>query len=90
MKFSKEPFAKLFEVEGGGQIVAILTISDDGCPQVRVSFCPEGLGICEFNLSFLDTDEGWKAADAAFEKCTEESLTKRITKMMDETGLVDS
>lgn len=58
-------FAKLFERPGYGQVLAKLDVHE-GKPELRWYVQPPELGVCSFALGFEDTDEGWDAAERAF------------------------
>ncbi len=58
-------FAKLFERPGFGQVLAKLDVHE-GKPELRWYVQPPELGVCSFALGFEDTDEGWDAAERAF------------------------
>ena len=62
-------FAKLFESEKYGQIVAMLTDNDEtGKPQISFYCMPgEPLGLCQRNIGFEDSDKGEKARAKAFD-----------------------
>lgn len=66
-----ERFAKLFEVEGFGQVLAKLDSGDKGEPRLSWSVIPPGLGVCEFGIGFDDTDDGWDTAEKALADATE-------------------
>jgi hypothetical protein len=61
-------FAKLFERPGYGQVLAKLDADDAGAPELRWYAKPPGMGVCSFALGFGDSDEGWDAAERAFER----------------------
>lgn len=64
------PFAKLFETEEFGQILVKLDASpDEHEPEVRFYVNPPDLGVCSFAAGYPDSDEGWDAAQACFDKC---------------------
>jgi len=59
-----EKFAKLFDVDGIGQILVV----QDGEPSVKFMFTLKSLGICSVGSSFPDTDEGRADCDKFFDK----------------------
>ena len=59
-------FAKLFERPMYGQVLAKLDVNENGDPELRWYVQPPDLGVCSFALGFKDTDDGWDAAEAAF------------------------
>lgn len=60
-------FAKLFDRPGYGQVLAKLDVYE-GKPELRWYVQPPELGVCSFALGFSDSDEGWDAAERAFER----------------------
>lgn len=72
-------FAKLYQVDGIGQILVKQDTSDDeGRPEVQVFFSPPNIGVCKVGLAFTDDDNGWQKCDAAFEGMTEERATELV------------
>lgn len=71
-------FAKLFEVDGIGQILVTQDTSDDGLPSVFVSHMPEGYGVCTFCFSFADDEAGWESCDRAFQLMDEEKAADLV------------
>jgi len=63
-------FAKLYHAEDVGQVLVLIDSGENG-PEVRISFKPDGLGICTIKLNFKDTDEGWDKAEKAFKQIDE-------------------
>jgi hypothetical protein len=62
-------YAKLFDSAGYGQLLVKLDRSPEGdAPEVRFYCSPPGLGVCSMAMGFTDDDNGWDAAEAAFEK----------------------
>lgn len=72
-------FAKLFETEAHGQILVKLDAGDDG-PELRFYFDPdiEGLNVCSVAISAKDTDAGWKAMQAAFDRQDADTAAKVV------------
>lgn len=64
-------FCKLYEHPEIGQILVKMDTDDDGAPEVRFHFIPDGLGVCAFALGFPDTDAGYELQEKAFEKIGE-------------------
>lgn len=73
-------FAKLFDCEEYGQLLVKIDANDDGAPEVRVFFEPDGLGVCSVGLSYEDSDEGWDKAEESFDSFTTESA-KAVVKV---------
>lgn len=69
-------FAKLFEIEGFGQVLAKLGINANGCPELRWFAEPPELGVCELALGFPDDDKGWENAEAALAGADAEAARK--------------
>lgn len=76
-------FAKLFDTQQCGQIVAIAGKDDDENPAIRIMFKPAGLGVCEHCLSFHDTSEGRECRDEAFNELDEEIAVDVVKPIMD-------
>lgn len=57
-------FAKLFDVEGFGQVLAKLGTDVGGSPELRWFAEPPELGVCEFALGFEDGDEAMAALES--------------------------
>ena len=74
-----EKFAKLYEVEGIGQILVKIDTADDECPEVRFYVMPDGLGVSTKSFVWPNTDEGWETAEAYFDDITEESAIEEIS-----------
>lgn len=83
-------FAKLFETEEYGQILVKLDSDpDDHAPEVRFYVNPPDLGVCSFAAGYPDSDEGWDAAQAYFDKCDLEMAVSAAAKVFKTTkGLV--
>jgi hypothetical protein len=81
-----KPFAKLFTFPDIGQVLGV--IDDTGehphGPELVISFTPsENLGVCAVRLSFMDNDDGWAAAQKAFDELDEKkarSITDPVIK----------
>jgi hypothetical protein len=76
-----EKFAKLLEVEGIGQVLAVLDDSKEpkmgAC--LKVSFQGGvGFGVCSVKLDFKDGDDGWTAAEAALENFDEDTARRMV------------
>jgi len=73
-------FAKLYEPEPGRQVLVKLDTGDEG-PEVRTYCEPQNLGVCSIAGSWPDTDDGWTAAEKAFEEMTEERAVSLADKI---------
>lgn len=81
-------FARLCNTSKFGQILLVIDSSDDGKPQLAISFKPPELGVCTVKHSFKDDDDGWDAAEKSFLKlCDESELIKRITPVFAQMGV---
>ena len=59
-------FAKLFEREGN-QILVKMDQRENGNPEIRVFFEPEGYGVCSYAMAFIDdSDRSWGECAAVF------------------------
>lgn len=65
-----KPFAKLFEVEGIGQILLVKRRGDDG-PELAITFRMPNGSVCDIKLGYPDNDDGWDQLDAAFDQVEE-------------------
>lgn len=72
-------FAKLFETEELGQILVVIDEGDEGDegPEVRFSFSPPNLGVCQQALKY-DGDDWDKAED--FFDSVDETVAAGIVK----------
>ncbi len=82
-----EKFAKLFEVDGIGQILVIQDSNDEGAPSVKFMFTPKDLGVCSIGPSFPDSDEGWDDCDKFFGKVDVDFAVEFITSAMSHLGV---
>ena len=64
-------FAKLFERPKYGQVLVKLGADDAGAHELRWYAKPPGVGVCSFALGFGDSDEGWAAAESAFNRAND-------------------
>lgn len=71
-------FAKLYDHSKYGQVLVKIDQNEDGCPEVRTYFEPEGLGVCSLAMKYKDSDEGWDQAEAVFEEFEVEHAEKII------------
>lgn len=79
-------FAKLFDVEGFGQVLAKLGTDVGGRPELRWFAKPPELGVCEFALGFEDDDDGWDKAEAALAGADAEAAKKAAMALWRATG----
>lgn len=61
-------FCRTFEVERYQQIVMIKKQSDEGAPEIRFFFQPEGYGVCNFGIGWAEDDDAEQKANEAFKK----------------------
>lgn len=76
-------FCKLYEHPEIGQILVKMDSDDDGDPEIRFYFTPDGLGVCSCALGFPDTDLGYELQERAFEKIDEESAVSAVRSVLD-------
>ena len=75
-------FAKLFGTDKD-QILVKLDTNDDGNPEIRFYFEPEGLGVCSIASSWKDdSDKSWDKAEAAFALIDEEKARNVVSEMI--------
>jgi hypothetical protein len=65
-------FAKLFERPVFGQVLLKFDVDGQGNPELRWFVRPPELGVCSFAMGFKDSDDGWDAAETAFDAADEE------------------
>lgn len=61
-----KPFAKLFDVDGIGQILIIKRRGD-----LTITFRMPNDSVCDIKLGYPDDDDGWDQLDAAFDQVDE-------------------
>jgi hypothetical protein len=71
-------YAKLFDNAQYEQILIKLDSDDDGKPEVRIYFAPDGLGVCSIAISFSDDSEGWEKAEKSFNLIDNEKAVKMV------------
>lgn len=64
-----KPFAKLFDVDGIGQILVIKRHGDG--PELTITFRMPNESVCDIKLGYPDSDDGWDQLDAAFNQVDE-------------------
>ena len=76
-------FAKVYETEKYGQILAKIDLADPkdkSGAEVRFYFQPKGLvGVCSVARFFPDTDDGWDNSDKFFWNLIKKSAKKLST-----------
>ena len=84
-----KPFAKLFTFDDIGQVLAVIddTAEHPHGPELKISLTPsEHLGVCSVRLSFLDNDEGWEAAQKAFDELDEAGARNIVNPIIKDFG----
>jgi len=77
-------FAKLFETIHGQLLVMLRTDgATEDSPCITFTMQPEGLGLCETKIAFVDTDHGYDAAEKAFENMNEEAAIEGVRPLLD-------
>ena len=78
-----EKFAKLFETKEHGQILAVIDEGDEG-PEVRFSFSPPNLGVCQQAAKYSqEHEDGWDKAQTFFDSLDEEKAIEFIKPALD-------
>jgi len=69
-----KPFAKLYQSDEIGQVLATLHLTGEDMPEIHIHFDPEveGIGLSAAKIGFPDTEEGEELARKAFDLITEE------------------
>ena len=62
-------FAKLYETSLG-QVVVLRQSNNDGEPEIRFYYEPEGLGVSSMAFCYTDDEDGWQGQQEGFEKIT--------------------
>ena len=80
-----EDFAKLFNIEGIGQVVVMLQGADEtGNPEIRCFAAPEGLGVCSIAVQTdNDSDDTWDRMEALLKSRNEENILPMIKPLLD-------
>ena len=81
-------FAKLFEFDDIGQVLAVLDESDTtNEPELTLSFTPSGnLGLCATKLIFAPNDAGWEAAEKALDILDEKKAREIVDPIIKKFG----
>lgn len=61
-------FCRTFDVPRYQQIVMIKKQSEEGAPEIRFFFQPEGYGVCNFGIGWNDDEDAEKKSEEAFSK----------------------
>lgn len=65
-----KPSAKLFDVDGIGQILIVKRRGDEG-PELTITFRMPNNSVCDIKLGYPNDDDGWDQLDAAFDQVDE-------------------
>lgn len=77
-------FAKLYDTEVGQILILKELNEDNGNPEVRFYFQPEGLGTCHMATTMPDDSDGsWDAADKLFDSVDKEKAVSLCKKLID-------
>ena len=87
-------FAKLFESEKYGQILARKTTDEDGAPYLAVTFVPSfeifpNCSEATSGFTYNDDDNGWSELDRAFDEFDlemGEAVVESVTKSFNKNG----
>ena len=60
-------FAKIFQTDKHGQILVRIDVDENAMPSMIVSVVPPDMGVCEYAMSWKDTDLGYAKRDEIFE-----------------------
>lgn len=73
-------FAKLYNDTEYGQILIKMDTNDDGEPEIRLYFEPEGFGVCSLAMEYADEPGAnkWDKVEHAFNKLDQEDATKIV------------
>jgi hypothetical protein len=74
-------FAKVYEYENRSEILVKKDVNKDECPEVRVFFQPEELGVCNFAFTYHDTDTGYESQEKCFDELTKEKAFSLVEEM---------
>ncbi|MNZ54016.1 hypothetical protein D3C78_719070 [compost metagenome] len=76
-----KPFAKLFDVDGIGQILVIKRRGDG--PELTITFRMPNGSLCDIKLGFPDNDDGWNQLDAAFDQVDESTAASLVREQIE-------
>lgn len=78
-------FAKLFHLEDIGQVLVKRDTDENGDPEVRLYFEPEGFGVCStaFGFEADETEDESAKAERAFDMVDQERAEKIIRGVME-------
>lgn len=78
-------FAKLFQFEDMGQVLVKRDTDENGDPEVRLYFEPEGFGVCStaFRFEADETEDESAKAEKAFDMIDQERAEKIIRGVME-------
>lgn len=79
-------FAKTFDTKHG-QVVVLKQRNDDGDPEIRFYFHPQGFDVCSLGVGYRDDDAGWDSRDARFEEINREWAERVVGSAIQESGL---
>lgn len=71
-------WAKLFEIAGVGQVLALLDENEDGEPVVKFLYEKDEFGRHSFTFGFPKTEMGWTKAQAFLNTVDEQSAEQII------------
>lgn len=71
-------FCRSVEVPRYQQIVMIKKQSDEGAPEIRFFFQPDGYGVCQFAIGWQDDEEAEEKAIQAFAKMTPREIIEIV------------
>lgn len=76
-------FCRVYDNKRYGQIVIMKKQSEEGAPEIRLFFQPEGFGVCNFAIGFKSDDAPESAYNQAFNEITLKVAIEIIDGYMD-------
>lgn len=80
-------FAKTFDTPDHGQVLLKRDANDDGRPELRWYAEPPAFGVCNIAVVFADSDEGWDAAEAGFNRMAMADAIKAADTIFEQVGI---
>lgn len=78
-----DPFAKLYWAEDVGQVLVLLDSNASDGPEIRYTFRPQGLGLCNYSIGFNDTAAGHELAEQVFARVDEHLALHAVRALQD-------
>jgi hypothetical protein len=75
----RNKFTKVFDNDRYGQIVMMRKQDDQGAPEIRFFFHPEGFGVCSFAIGYDAEDpKCWDKTDATFNNLVPQEIIQIV------------